>query len=52
MIYSTNDYTYEPRCEKTGLRDFRPDATQSGLYVQLQKMTRSLEFWIEKVEGL
>ena len=21
----------EPRCEKTGLRDFRPDPTQTGL---------------------
>ena len=23
---------YEPRCEKTGLRDFRPGLTQTGLY--------------------
>ena len=23
---------YEPRCEKTGLRDFRPGPTQTGLY--------------------
>ena len=22
----------EPRCEKTGLRGFRPDLTQTGLY--------------------
>ena len=24
--------TYEPRCEKTGLRGFRPGLTQTGLY--------------------
>ena len=24
--------TYEPRCEKTGLRGFRPGPTQTGLY--------------------
>ena len=24
--------TCEPRCEKTGLRGFRPDPTQPGLY--------------------
>ena len=23
---------YEPRCEKTGLRGFRPGSTQPGLY--------------------
>ena len=23
---------FEPRCEKTGLRDFRPGPTQTGLY--------------------
>ena len=23
---------YEPRCEKTGLRGFRPGPTQTGLY--------------------
>ena len=23
---------YEPRCEKIGLRGFRPDPTQTGLY--------------------
>ena len=25
-------FTYEPRCEKTGLRGFRPGPTQIGLY--------------------
>ena len=25
-------YVYEPRCEKTGLRVFRPGPTQTGLY--------------------
>ena len=30
---------YEPRCEKTGLRGFRPGPTQTGLY----KHTRLLE---------
>ena len=25
-------HIYEPRCEKTGLRDFRPDQTQTRLY--------------------
>ena len=24
--------SYEPRCEKTGLRHFRPASTQTGLY--------------------
>ena len=24
--------SYEPRCEKTDLRDFRPGPTQTGLY--------------------
>ena len=26
------DDRYEPRCEKTGLRGFRPGPTQTGLY--------------------
>ena len=26
------DSTFEPRCEKTGLRGFRPGPTQTGLY--------------------
>ena len=25
-------FTYEPGCEKTGLRSFRPGTTQTGLY--------------------
>ena len=28
----THSVTYEPRCEKTGLRGFRPGPTQTGLY--------------------
>ena len=27
-----NLFAYEPRCEKTGLRGFRPGPTQTGLY--------------------
>ena len=29
--YSRMDYAYEPLCEKTGLRDFRPGPTKTGL---------------------
>ena len=43
--------SFEPRCEKTGLRGFRPGPTQTG-DVQLQKMARGLKFRIIKVEGL
>ena len=32
---------YEPRCEKTGLRGFRPGLTQTGLY----SYRRCLEAW-------
>ena len=42
---------YEPRCEKTGLRGF-PTRSDTNQAVQLQKMARSLNFQIEKVEGL
>ena len=28
----TSLHVYEPRCEKTGLRGFRPGPTQTGLY--------------------
>ena len=34
-VYNKN----EPRCEKTGLRGFRPDPTQTGLYSHIR--------WIE-----
>ena len=37
---------YEPRCEKTGLRGFRPGPTQTGL------KARGLKFRIYEVEGL
>ena len=30
--YANNEGTNEPRCEKTGLRGFRPGPTQTGLY--------------------
>ena len=50
---------FEPGCEKTGLRGFRPGPTQTGLYrshtnraVQPQKMARGLKFRIQDVEGL
>ena len=39
--------TYEPRCEKTGLRG--SDTNQA---VQLQKMARGLKFRTYEVEGL
>ena len=32
LLIQTN--LYEPRSEKTGLRDFRPGPTQTGLYNQ------------------
>ena len=38
----------ESRCEKTGLRDFRPGPTQTGLYNYYYR----LEFRIYEVEGL
>ena len=42
LLYEVNPLrkvrnTYEPRCEKDGLRGFRPGPTQT---VQLQKMAR------------
>ena len=43
---------YEPHCEKTGLRDFRPGPTQTNRAVQPQKIARSLKFRIKEVEGL
>ena len=46
----TYNSIYEPRCEKTGLRDFGPGPTQTRL--QIQKMARGLKFRIKKVEGL
>ena len=35
----------EPRCEKTGLRGFRP-GSDTNRAVQPQKMARGLKFWI------
>ena len=32
MCKTASMYTLEPRCEKTGLRGFRPGPTQTGLY--------------------
>ena len=40
----------EPRCEKTGLRGFRPGPTQTGLYSN--KMARGLKFRVKVGEGL
>ena len=37
----TSFISYEPRCEKTGLRGFRPGPTQTGLYSH----RRLLETW-------
>ena len=31
LLVSSSNGTYEPRCEKTGLRGFRPGLTQTGL---------------------
>ena len=31
-IFSYRNKRYEPRCEKTGRRGFRPGPTQTGLY--------------------
>ena len=42
---------YEPRCEKTGLRGFRPGPTQNQA-VQPQKMASGLKFGIYIEEGL
>ena len=39
---------FEPRCEKTDLRDFRPGPTQTSLYnhIRDRKMVRGLKFRI------
>ena len=41
----------KPRCEKTGLRGFRPGLTQTRLY-ESQNMARGLKFRILIEEGL
>ena len=41
----------EPRCEKTGLRGFRP-GPHTNRAVLPQKMARGLKFRIQEVEGL
>ena len=41
----------KPRCEKTGLRGFRPGPTQTGL-CNFLNMARGLKFRIQKEEGL
>ena len=43
--------SFEPRCEKTGIRGFRPSPTQTGA-VQTQKMSRCLKFRIKVAEAL
>ena len=42
---------YKPRCEKTGLRGFRPGPTQNQA-VQPHKMARGLKYCIYEEEGL
>ena len=32
LLYLSMNVIFEPRCEKTGLRGFRPDTTQTGLH--------------------
>ena len=39
FVFSTRIVQYEPRCEKTGLRGFRPGPIQTGLY----KLRKELE---------
>ena len=43
-------FPYEPRCEKTGFRGFRPGPTHRA--VQLQKIVRDLKFRIQIEEEL
>ena len=43
---------YEPRCEKTGLRGFRPGPTQSDRTATEDGLSRGLKFQIKEVEGL
>ena len=45
------DHYPELQCEKTGLREFQPGVTQNWP-VYLQKMARSLKFWIYVEEEL
>ena len=35
-VYMYVKWLYEPRCEKTGLRGFRPGPTQTGLYSHMR----------------
>ena len=35
---------FEPRCEKTGLRGFRPGPTKTELYSQPHKMAGGLKY--------
>ena len=43
---------YEPRCERPGLRGFRPGPTQSGLYSHSRRWLEAEKFQIYVVEGL
>ena len=36
MLFSMLNAIIEPRCEKTGLRGFRPGPTQTGLYSHIR----------------
>ena len=41
---------YEPRCEKTGLRGFRPGLTQTGLY-SYRRWLEALNLGFNKKRG-
>ena len=47
-LSSAQEEINEPRCEKTGLRGFRPGPTTIGPH----KMARNFKFRIQVVEGL
>ena len=48
--YICMELQFELRREKTGLQGFRPGLTNRS--VQLQKMVRSMKFWIQEEEKL
>ena len=51
VMYHKFPITYEPRCEKTGLRGF-PTRYDTNRAAHVQKMVKGLKIWIQKVEGL
>ena len=46
-----NSYLSEPRYEKTGIRGF-PTMSDTNRALQPRKMTRELNFRIQKLEGI